>query len=136
MILLNMNAITLTAIARPPETDQGNLFVRLTPRTAWRLARMIHSEFEEPLYSEECIVEFLPLEITFHHRPSNNGEDDLDNNITTSDDDTGIVTVYASYNGGAPAPYVCPSTVHHYGGKFVNIFFWHLILLLCLSYRT
>lgn len=130
-----MNAITLTAIARPPETDQGNLFVRLTPRTAWRLARMIHSEFEEPLYSEECIVEFLPLEITFYHRPSNVG-DEVDNNITAaSDDDTGIVTVYASYNGGAPAPYACPPTVHHYGGKFVNIICAGIsYLLLCLSY--
>jgi hypothetical protein len=110
-----MNAITLTAIARPPETDQGNLFVRLTPRMAWRLARMIHSNDEEPLLSEECVVEFLPLEIMFQlhhqHHQLNNGEEVL------SDDD-GIVTVYASYNGGAPAPYVCPSTVHHYGGKF------------------
>eukprot|EP00986_Skeletonema_menzelii_P005182 scaffold1836_cov137-Skeletonema_menzelii.AAC.1 len=102
-----MNAITLTAIARPPETDQGNLFVRLTPRTAWRLARMIHSEDEEPLFSEECLVEFLPLEITFqlHHK----GDD-----VLSGDD--GNVTVYASYNGGAPAPYLCPSAVHHYGG--------------------
>lgn len=106
-----MNAITLTAIARPPETDQGNLFVRLTPRTAWRLARMIHSEDEEPLLSEECLVEFLPLEITFQLRRK---EEDVD--VLSNDD--GIVTVYASYNGGAPAPGVCPSTVHHYGGKF------------------
>jgi hypothetical protein len=104
-----MNAITLTAIARPPETDQGNLFVRLTPRTAWRLARMIYSEDEEPLLSEECLVEFLPLEIAFQLRRKE--EDVLSN-------DDGIVTVYASYNGGAPAPFVCPSTVHHYGGKF------------------
>ena len=109
---MTTNAITLTAIARPPETDQGNLFVRLTPRTAWRLARMIHSEGEEPLFSEECLVEFLPLEITFqlpHHK--RDGDDALSNG-------DGIVTVYASYNGGAPAPYLCPSTVHHYGGKF------------------
>jgi hypothetical protein len=95
---------------------------------------MIHSEFEEPLYSEECIVEFLPLEITFHHRPSNGG-DDVDNNITAaSDDDSGIVSVYASYNGGAPAPYACPPTVNHYGGKFVNICAGISYLLLCLSY--
>ena len=110
-----MNALTLTAIARPPETDQGNLFVRLMPRTACRLARMIHSDDEEPLMSEECVVEFLALEITFQlhcqHHQLNKGEDVL------SDDD-GIVTVYASYNGGSPAPFVCPSTVHHYGGKF------------------
>jgi hypothetical protein len=110
-----MNSITLTAIARPPETDQGNLFVRLAPRTAWRLASMIHSNEEESLLSEECVVEFLPLEIMFElhhkHHQINKGDEIL------SDDD-GIVTVYASYNGGAPAPFVCSSTVNHYGGKF------------------
>ena len=70
---------------------------------------MIHMEGEEPLFSEECLVEFLPLEITLHLRQKEDGA------LSVGDD---IVTVYASYNGGAPAPFLCPSTVHHYGGKF------------------
>ncbi len=70
---------------------------------------MIHTEDEEPLFSEECLVEFLPLEIMLHLRHKGEG--------ALSDEDD-IVTVYASYNGGAPAPFLCPSTVHHYGGKF------------------
>ncbi len=72
---------------------------------------MIHTEDEEPLFSEERLVEFLPLEITLQLR--NKGEGAL------SDGDD-IVTVYASYNGGAPAPFLCPSTVHHYGGKLIR----------------
>lgn len=111
-----MDAITLTAIARPSDIDQGNLFVRLTPRTAWRLARMIHSDYEKPLLSEECNVEFLPLEITFqiHNQLNAGGHDVLG-------DDYGVVTIYASYNGGAPAPFICPSLVRPYGGKFDDV---------------
>lgn len=71
---------------------------------------MIHTEDEELLFSEECLVEFLPLEITLLLRHKGEG--------ALSDEDDNIVTVYASYNGGAPAPFLCPSTVHHYGGKF------------------
>ena len=70
---------------------------------------MIHAEDEEPLFSEERLVEFLPLEITLQLRHKGEGA------LSDGDD---IVTVYASYNGGAPAPFLCPSTVHHYGGKF------------------
>ena len=102
-----MDAIKLTAIARPPETDQGNLFVRLTPRTARRLARIVQGCEEIPA-SPECCVEFLPLEITFQQRQK--GEN--------SSVDGGTVVVYASFNGGEPAPYdVCHYTMNHYGGK-------------------
>ena len=102
-----MDAIKLTAIARPPETDHGNLFVRLTPQTARRLARIVQ-ESEEIFASEECVVDFLPLEITFQLRQK--GEN-------TTFDDGGTVVVYASFNGGEPAPYVCPYNINHYGGK-------------------
>ena len=35
--------ITLVAVPRPSEVDRGNLFVRLTPTTAWRLASLLLS---------------------------------------------------------------------------------------------
>ena len=69
---LNSTRLELTAVPRPPESDQGNLFVRLTPQTAWNLASLL----DYTLSSDNNIssisgelqndVHFLPLEIVLH----------------------------------------------------------------------
>lgn len=41
--------LTLIAALRPSETDRGNLFVRLAPQTAWKLA----SSFSDDGNSQE-----------------------------------------------------------------------------------
>mmetsp|Transcript_23725 Transcript_23725/g.47295 ORF Transcript_23725/g.47295 Transcript_23725/m.47295 type:complete len:1290 (-) Transcript_23725:113-3982(-) len=105
-------SISLTALPRPPETDTGNLFVRLTPTMAWRLARSMlrgdHGDDEEEEVGE---VEFLPLEITFRNRKSRRLDEerhvdleDGEDEVVDEDGDGGGLTIYASYNGGAPAP--------------------------------
>lgn len=99
--------IALTALPRPPETDTGNLFVRLTPATAWRLARSMlpgddgdHGDEDE----EVGEVEFLPLEITFRNRKSPRLNEDARHGDLEGDEyDGDSLTIYASYNGGAPA---------------------------------
>ena len=81
----------LIAIPRPPEIDDDNLFARLSPQTAQKLhelaLRCTHhvADTDFLLASSSDIIEFLPLEITFKTK----------NEITT---------IYASYNGGSPAP--------------------------------
>lgn len=97
-------SLTLRAIPRPPETDTGNLFLRLTKKTAWRLARMLldPSSGQDHHGDEEVFdVDFLPLEITFgdRHRPTEKDDG------TYSSTEGASTTVYASYNGGAPSQY-------------------------------
>ncbi|KAL9181342.1 hypothetical protein ACHAXT_010147 [Thalassiosira profunda] len=96
--------LALTAVPRPPETDGGNLFVRLGPQTARRLASLLPaSPSDDPAALQlEPSVDFIPLEIVFRgaHRHLDGGEEDLGDEIA----------IYASYNGGAPAsPAPCPS---------------------------
>eukprot|EP00804_Cyclotella_cryptica_P008613 CCRYP_007601-RA/>CCRYP_007601-RA protein AED:0.17 eAED:0.17 QI:142/0.33/0.5/1/1/1/4/0/1155 len=87
----------LTAVPRPPETDRGNLFVRLSQRTARELSDMAlcghgrGDDFDDAfmLGSDGRDVEFLPLEISLR---VGNGLESHAN-----------ITLYASYNGGAPA---------------------------------
>ena len=95
-------ALQLTAVPRPSERDRGNLFVRLTPRTAWRLASLLidDSDVSEEVHD----VDFLPLQIIISQPPSchavldNDADDDTDNGNAG-----GSIIIYASYNGGAPA---------------------------------
>jgi len=96
---LNSTRLELTAVPRPPESDQGNLFVRLTPQTAWNLASLL----DYTLSSDNNIgisgelqndVHFLPLEIVLQQQ-------DIDN--TNTNDDDSCIAIYASYNGGAPS---------------------------------
>ena len=118
----------LTAVPRPPETDRGNLFVRLTPRTAWRLAEMLicrpqsngnHVAAVDEYSSGIYDVDFLPLEITFRGCQKSLGKV----NDERGEGSDGDVTVYASYNGGAPACFVGPNVrcgsmlSQHYQGK-------------------
>lgn len=90
--------LKLTAVPRPRETDRGNLFVRLSPRTARDLFDMAlrrngpsYDDFDDSLMSGSDVrdVEFLPLEISFR--------------VEDVQDSQGNITLYASYNGGAPA---------------------------------
>ncbi|KAL7482742.1 hypothetical protein ACHAW6_008403, partial [Cyclotella cf. meneghiniana] len=90
--------LKLTAVPRPRETDRGNLFVRLSPRTARDLFDMAlrrngpsYDDFDDSLMSGSDVrdVEFLPLEISFR--------------VEDAQDSQGNITLYASYNGGAPA---------------------------------
>lgn len=102
-------ALHLTALPRPPITDRGNLFIRLTPKTACRLVKMSlidgsadggemqDTASDAPSVIDEVAmfdVEFLPLQITFQDK-----------------DET--ITVYGSYNGGSPASLVSS----HYNGE-------------------
>eukprot|EP00578_Thalassiosira_sp_NH16_P007196 CAMPEP_0181123900 /NCGR_PEP_ID=MMETSP1071-20121207/26171_1 /TAXON_ID=35127 /ORGANISM="Thalassiosira sp., Strain NH16" /LENGTH=1237 /DNA_ID=CAMNT_0023209123 /DNA_START=98 /DNA_END=3812 /DNA_ORIENTATION=- len=98
--------LELTATPRPSETDQGNLFVRLSPRTAWRLASFLfasHGDARTDIVGlssqvEVPDVDFLPLEIVFNQRAPFDSDETDD---ATAGGNT--ITVYASYNGGAPA---------------------------------
>ncbi|KAL7530177.1 hypothetical protein ACHAXR_008670 [Thalassiosira sp. AJA248-18] len=101
--------LSLIAVPRPLEIDRGNLFVRLAPRTAWRLASLIFSspnhDGDPNITDEEFLVpdvDFLPLEIVISQRDPQ-GSDKID------DVGDGNIVVYASYNGGAPSPAVRPS---------------------------
>eukprot|EP00804_Cyclotella_cryptica_P006501 CCRYP_012777-RA/>CCRYP_012777-RA protein AED:0.11 eAED:0.11 QI:86/1/1/1/0.12/0.11/9/4676/323 len=95
--IFQANMKKLTAVPRPPETDRGNLFVRLSQRTARELSDMAlcgHGRGDDiddafVLGSDGRDVEFLPLEISFR---AGNGLESHAN-----------ITLYASYNGGAPA---------------------------------
>lgn len=96
----------LIATPRPPDTDHGNLFVRLSPRTALQLYELSLPLDNGPDGASmssliTCdAVEFLPLEITF--RTKNGAENH-------------VITVYGSYNGGAPAPFSLVSTPYKSG---------------------
>lgn len=88
--------LTLIAAPRPSETDRGNLFVRLAPRTAWKLA----SSFSDDGKSQEKAgrdVDFLPLEIVI--LPKGGMAKLIDEGGVNSD---GCAVIYSSYNGGAP----------------------------------
>mmetsp|Transcript_2629 Transcript_2629/g.5665 ORF Transcript_2629/g.5665 Transcript_2629/m.5665 type:complete len:1261 (-) Transcript_2629:59-3841(-) len=98
--------LKLTAIPRPSETDRGNLFVRLTPRTAWRLASLLlssspsHDDAQRDIFDvsqEVPDIDFLPLEIVIHQRGPR------DSDIIEDAVGGNNITVYASYNGGAPS---------------------------------
>ena len=106
----------LRAVLRPQETDRGNLFARLPPATARRLASIL-LEFQErqlqslqspessgdnggrPLTPPITTEDFLSLEITFddHHPqyvpPISAG---------SVENDDALTVIYASYNGGSP----------------------------------
>ena len=92
-------ALQLTAVPRPSERDRGNLFVRLTPWTAWRLASLLIDDY---VVSEDEVqdVDFLPLQIIISQPPSchavldNDADDDTDNGNAG-----GSIIIYASYNG-------------------------------------
>jgi len=67
-----------------------------------------HGDDEEEEVGE---VEFLPLEITFRNRKSRRLDEerhvdleDGEDEVVDEDGDGGGLTIYASYNGGAPAP--------------------------------
>ena len=76
---------------RPPETNQGNLFVRLSPRTIHQLhesaVKSQNEELDVFILDSSVVIEFLPLEIIFQAK----------------DEPRGTITVYGSYNGGSPA---------------------------------
>ena len=95
---LNSTRLELTAVPRPPESDQGNLFVRLTPQTAWNLASLLDYTLSSDnnissISGELQDVHFLPLEIVLHQQDKCRADNDDDN----------CIKIYASYNGGAPA---------------------------------
>ena len=92
MAAAQQQTIDLIATPRPPVTDHGNLFVRLSPQTArdlYNLAlRHNNQETNEISSLSPCDeLEFLPLEMTFK----------------TKYGPLEAITVYGSYNGGAPA---------------------------------
>lgn len=86
----------LIAVPRPQETNHGNLFVRLSPQTAYKLYEVAlqvsnlqcnNQRIEDAFLSSvavDDVIEFLPLELTFQTR-------------------NGRLAVYGSYNGGSPA---------------------------------
>ncbi|KAL3827523.1 hypothetical protein ACHAXA_002020 [Cyclostephanos tholiformis] len=106
--------LMLIAIPRPSERDRGNLFVRLAPRTARKLAASLlyppqpssrgddrggdtadASSSREIIYNVDD-VDFLPLEIVI-----------LPKGVTSfdgmGDGRDGCIVLYASYNGGSPS---------------------------------
>lgn len=94
----------LIAIPRPPETDHGNLFVRLSPQTAFDLYNLAPRHTNQMIDGESPLascdeLEFLPLEMTFQ----------------TKNGPLETITVYGSYNGGAPATSSLQSTPYRNG---------------------
>ena len=98
------------AVPRPRATDQGNLFVRLSPQTAYKLyeealqvkvsnlqsnGQRIEDAFLSSVTVDD-VIEFLPLELTFQTR-------------------NGSLAVYGSYNGGSPAVSSVISGPYHSG---------------------
>ena len=102
--------LTLIATPRPSDRDRGNLFVRLAPETARKLAaslllspRPSHGDdgggdiIVDLSSQEESDVDFLPLEIIIFPK----GVTRLAGVEDGRDD--GCIILYSSYNGGAPA---------------------------------
>jgi len=94
--------LTLIATPRPSERDRQNLFVRLAPQTAWRLASS--SNNSSSTTSDDYMnggdkavhdVDFLPLEIVIFPKGAQN--------LDQLDGAGGGITIYASYNGGSPS---------------------------------
>lgn len=102
--------VELTATLRPPETDRGNLFVRLGPQTARHLSSLLtpHDDAGDANRSHDIgslshsmhDVDFLPLEIVIF-RPGSQAVREIEARGDVRFD--GAITLYASYNGGAPA---------------------------------
>ena len=104
--------LTLIAIPRPSERDRGNLFVRLAPQTARRLAASLLTHphpsrgddegeddvvvIDAPSQGVYHDVDFLPLEIVIFPR----GVTSFDG---MEDGRDGCIVLYASYNGGSPS---------------------------------
>jgi hypothetical protein len=88
-----MDLMDLIAIPRPPETDHSNLFIRLSQKTARHLRKVALSctehEITDVILTDDSldVIDFLPIEITFREL----------NNLSRE-----IITLYGSYNGGAP----------------------------------
>ena len=98
--------VQLTAVPRPSERDRGNLFVRLTPLTAWRLASLLIDDYD--VSGEEVHdVDFIPLQIIIPQPPCHAVLGDGDDIIANGNDDSSII-IYASYNGGAPSTNFVP----------------------------
>ncbi|KAL7435418.1 hypothetical protein ACHAXH_006391 [Discostella pseudostelligera] len=94
--------LTLIATPRPSERDRQNLFVRLAPQTAWRLASsLINSssttsdDYANGGDTAVHDVDFLPLEIVIFPKGAQN--------LDELDDVGGGTTMHASYNGGSPS---------------------------------
>ena len=94
--------LTLIATPRPSERDRQNLFVRLAPQTARRLAspHIISSPSisndDVNGVDEDHSIDFLPLEIVIFPTGAQTLEE-LD------DVGGGILCLHASYNGGSPS---------------------------------
>lgn len=83
----------LIAIPRPPETDHGNLFLRLSQKTARHLHEVALSCTQDetteviPVDDSSDVIDFLPIEVTFRELNNQSKE---------------TITLYGSYNGGTP----------------------------------
>ena len=117
-----ITGLKLTAVPRPSaaERDVGNLFVRLTPQTAWHLASLlinhpsnskIDADAGDRDYNNESVPEFLPLQIIISNQDCRVLHDVVGDG--GSGDGVGNITIYASYNGGAPATVPVGYTNNH-----------------------
>ena len=108
-----MESVRLRAVLRPKETDRGNLFARLPPATARRLASILLDVQAHQLKSLQLsgdsgglparpltppTEDFLSLEITF----DNLHPQDVPLISAGSLENDAPTVIYASYNGGSP----------------------------------